>query len=571
MVEPLLVRPEVVALRPVLERRLVEEALSGDPDAFGLVYLRWFDPVYDVARRIVRDPDTAAEVSQDVFLHGWRALAELRDPAAVGGWLLRSARNRALNRLDREKRSVAVDPQESPEDDLPRSPAPWNRLAVATDPTDAMADAEVAELVWQSADALGERDLSLLDLHLRHHLSPAEIAEELDVAPNAAHQMLFRLRSRLGRAVRARVLWRDGRPRCDELAAALGAAGVRAFGPNAVTLITSHVDGCEDCRGRQRTRLAPAVLFGSAAASAAPISLIADVAVALEAEGVPMGSVLAELRRRSAGLRARRWPSRAVVAGVVAVVALLGLAVSDGSDGALERAFGADGDSTGESPVTARRDRAETALGRFGRGTTTAGAVEDAAVAAGPAGVPADATTTTTSVGSDPASGGTGVASSSGGSVEGASGSLPTGTTVASSPSDGGSTGGGDGGTGGSGGDGSGGGGSGGGSGGGGGVTTTEPPPPDPPYIKYVDVSVKSCTKGSAVVVNVTYGTPAGDAGGSGNWSLSDGSSSGSFALSAGVGEFVFTTDPTGSKVYVDVTVTDLLGRSAGDSGVAYC
>lgn len=555
------------------DAELVEAALSGDPDAFGLVYLRWFDPVYDVARRIVRDPETAAEVAQDVFLHGWRALAELRDPAAVGGWLLRSSRNRALNRFEREKRSVAVDPQESPEEDLPRSPAPWNRLAVATDPTDAMADEEVAELVWQSADALGERDVSLLDLHLRHHLSPAEIAEELDVAPNAAHQMLFRLRNRLGRAVRARVLWRDGHPRCEELAAALKEADLRAFGPAAVTLISSHVESCEDCRGHQRTRLAPAVLFGSAAASAAPISLIADVAAALEAEGVPLGSVVADLRRRAAGAQVRRWPSKVAAVAVVAMVALLGLAVGDGGDGGEERAFGADLDSTGEASLLA--DRGGVGGGLFAWGATASG-VEDAVAAADPAGVGSDATTTTTSSESDTATGGAGAPNPSGGSGESASGSPTTSTTAAPSPSGGGSGGGVDG--------------SGGPSGpappappappvppappggaGGGGVTTTGAPPPDPPYIKYVDVSVKSCTKGGTAVVNVTYSAPAGDAGWSGSWSLSDGSGGGSFALSAGVGEFSFVTDPTGAKVYVDVAVADPLGGSASGSGVAYC
>ena len=73
---------------------------------------------------------------------------------------------------------------------------PEDRLAAAVDPAQAMEDAELAALVWDAADALGDRDASLLDLHLRHGLSPAEIAEELGVKANAAHQSLHRMRDR---------------------------------------------------------------------------------------------------------------------------------------------------------------------------------------------------------------------------------------------------------------------------------------------------------------------------------------------------------------------------------------
>src|SRR5690606_14674150 len=84
---------------------LVAAARAGDGTAFGRLFDRWFDPVYDVAWRIVRDRDTAAEVAQDVFLAAWQGLDRLERPASFGGWVRRIARNRALNRLERERRS----------------------------------------------------------------------------------------------------------------------------------------------------------------------------------------------------------------------------------------------------------------------------------------------------------------------------------------------------------------------------------------------------------------------------------------------------------------------------------
>ncbi len=136
-------------------------------DAFTTLFQRWFDPCFDVARRIVHNDDTAAEVAQETFLVAWRQLDTLRDASAFGGWVLRTSRNKALNRLERERRSMAVDQDEHP--------ALTDLEAVGDVAGDVTAN-EQQQLVWAAAAALGERDASVLDLHLRHGLDAAEIA-----------------------------------------------------------------------------------------------------------------------------------------------------------------------------------------------------------------------------------------------------------------------------------------------------------------------------------------------------------------------------------------------------------
>src|SRR4051812_45789729 len=76
----------------------VQEARSGSDRAFGQLYDAWFDRVFDLTSRIVRNRDAALEVTQDAFLSAWRNLDSLADPGAFGGWLLRIARNASLNR-----------------------------------------------------------------------------------------------------------------------------------------------------------------------------------------------------------------------------------------------------------------------------------------------------------------------------------------------------------------------------------------------------------------------------------------------------------------------------------------
>lgn len=295
---------------------LVERVRSGDERAFAEIYDKWFDRVHDLALRIVRDPEIAAEVAQDTFLSAWQKLDSLDQPASLGGWLLRIARNRSLNRSDREKRSTAVgdDTMEAIEagGGLVSAPAGFrieDRVARAEDPVIAAEDNEAAALLWSAAMALGERDQTVLTLQLRYGMTPAEIGDALGVNRNAANQMVHRVKGRLDSAVQARVLWEGDRPRCAQLAAAVGAANVDSFGPDAVKIAEKHAKSCDECGERRRLRLQPAALFGALPVLAAPQVLKQKVAAALAAEGVPVDPSAYGVGVGQEGFRGERGPS----------------------------------------------------------------------------------------------------------------------------------------------------------------------------------------------------------------------------------------------------------------------
>ncbi len=259
---------------------LVVAAQSGDADAFTTLFRRWFDPCADVARRIVHDEETAAEVAQETFLVAWRQLGTLRDPSAFGGWVLRTTRNKALNRLERERHSVAVDQDEDPV---------LSQLEAVDDVHGEVAAADQQALVWAASAALGERDASVLDLHLRHGLDIPEIATALDITPNNAHQVVFRMKGKLAGAIRAWVLYKGGDPACPELARALRAADVTAFSAVAVKAIDRHVSTCEDCTRRQAAVLAPEAMFAAVPLLPMAGMLRERVVSSLRTEGVPLG------------------------------------------------------------------------------------------------------------------------------------------------------------------------------------------------------------------------------------------------------------------------------------------
>jgi RNA polymerase sigma-70 factor (ECF subfamily) len=88
---------------------LVIRAQRGDRDAYGTLAEQFRPTVYALALARLRDPNEAQELTQDVLVHAFRKLAQLRVPAAFAGWLRRITVRMVLNRVARRGPHVAGD------------------------------------------------------------------------------------------------------------------------------------------------------------------------------------------------------------------------------------------------------------------------------------------------------------------------------------------------------------------------------------------------------------------------------------------------------------------------------
>lgn len=90
------------AMREV--RLAIVRAKEGDRDALRLLYVRYCDNVYGYVRSIVRDEKEAEDLTQHVFLKLITAICKYDDRGIpFSGWLLRLARNVALDHLRRRR------------------------------------------------------------------------------------------------------------------------------------------------------------------------------------------------------------------------------------------------------------------------------------------------------------------------------------------------------------------------------------------------------------------------------------------------------------------------------------
>lgn len=156
---------------------LVERAAAGDAAAFGELYAAHLESIYRHIRFRVRDAETAADLTQEVFLKAYRSLDALRQSERFGAWLYRIAHNCVLNhqRRGNERRAEVELLDRQPADD----PSP-EELAGRSLHLDQVL-AATAELTDLQQQVIAFRFIS--------GLSVTETAAIMDRKPNAIHNL----------------------------------------------------------------------------------------------------------------------------------------------------------------------------------------------------------------------------------------------------------------------------------------------------------------------------------------------------------------------------------------------
>jgi RNA polymerase sigma-70 factor (ECF subfamily) len=114
---------------------LLSRHVSGDPEAFGQLFLRHRDRLWAIAIRTLSDPEEAADALQEAMISAFRRAASFRGESAVTTWLHRIVINACLDRM-RRRPVRPVDPDDRAMDDaaaLRADPDPSSRSDLALD------------------------------------------------------------------------------------------------------------------------------------------------------------------------------------------------------------------------------------------------------------------------------------------------------------------------------------------------------------------------------------------------------------------------------------------------------
>jgi RNA polymerase sigma-70 factor, ECF subfamily len=150
----------------VVDAALLARIAARDPGAIAALYDRHARMLYSLIVRILRDRSEAEDVLQDVFVKAWtRVETYNRDLGSPLAWLIRIARNRAIDRLR------ARDVRERSAEDVPKP-------ASAASPEAAAALSERQRAVKRALDVLTPDQRQLIECAYFRGLSQTELATE---------------------------------------------------------------------------------------------------------------------------------------------------------------------------------------------------------------------------------------------------------------------------------------------------------------------------------------------------------------------------------------------------------
>ena len=172
---------------------LLEAAAGGSHAAFAEIAHRHYQPVYRLVWRMTNGAADAEDMAQEAFVKLWKNPSQVREGAALKGWLMRVAANAVIDR-SRRPSSSALD--EAPEftDPQARPDAPLDRAQAAR-----LVDARIAQLP--------ERQRLALSLVYFEELTNIEAAAVLEVSVDALESLLARARRGLKDSLSAE--WRE--------------------------------------------------------------------------------------------------------------------------------------------------------------------------------------------------------------------------------------------------------------------------------------------------------------------------------------------------------------------------
>ena len=162
----------------------IRRAINGDEDALRAIWTQHAPRVDAVVRRLVGDPDLAADVAQEVWIQIFRALPSYRGDSQFSTWTHRIAVNRTLNAL--------------------RSLRRLGKTEVEIEEHTAMVEHDgdrslLAQTIDDAVQKLSPGARAVFVLHDVEGYTHEEIAAELGITSGGSKSQLFKARGKLRR------------------------------------------------------------------------------------------------------------------------------------------------------------------------------------------------------------------------------------------------------------------------------------------------------------------------------------------------------------------------------------
>ncbi len=188
------------------DRLWVSASQKGDAAAFNRLVLKWEKTVYNVALRMLKNPEEAAEATQEVFLLAFRSIGRFRKDAKFSSWIYKIVINYCITCIKSRPRGVHL-----PLDDGSDTTNPIGFLQVAGTQNGDLLRSETQMLISTALARLLPEQQAVIELKFFQDLTFEEIAGILDIPLSTIKSRLYAglevLKARLGNGYLAG--WRE--------------------------------------------------------------------------------------------------------------------------------------------------------------------------------------------------------------------------------------------------------------------------------------------------------------------------------------------------------------------------
>ena len=175
---------------------LVHLASQNDQNAIGELYQRTYNGVYRTVKSMIKDEDTALDITQDTFVKAIESLDQVHEPEKFQSWINQIAANKSRDYL-KKKRPIPFVSLENEDGEM------WELEDGCIDhlPDEVLDREETARLLKEILDTLPEEQRAVLFMMHYEQMSVKEIAQALDCSENTVKSRLNYGRKKVKAAV----------------------------------------------------------------------------------------------------------------------------------------------------------------------------------------------------------------------------------------------------------------------------------------------------------------------------------------------------------------------------------
>jgi len=168
---------------------LVQQTLDGDDKAFGQLVQKYQSSVYKICLAIVKNPQDAEELTQDVFVCAYQKLIQLKEPEKFQQWIKKIAQNLSKSR----RRCLKQEPVSLTQmQDEPMSEPSLEDLILRQ---------ELIDAVMAAIESLPQKDRQVIKAYI-DGLNHKEISQETGLSYRASINRLYRIRKEITQKVK---------------------------------------------------------------------------------------------------------------------------------------------------------------------------------------------------------------------------------------------------------------------------------------------------------------------------------------------------------------------------------